>query len=112
MLSGTDWIPTEWREVQDYNCLIQMTELLMADNKKEVTKKEVAEAKTQNNQWNATPIGKMRFIKSSSAPNGKNGVSNNREVADYTWANYIHKDFSAPKYICTISSIKKNCVNT
>ena len=51
-----------------------MTELLMADNKKEATKKEVAEAKTQNNQWNATPIGKMRFIKSSSAPNGKNGV--------------------------------------
>ena len=28
MLSGIDWIPTEWREVQDYNCLVQMTELL------------------------------------------------------------------------------------
>lgn len=28
-------------------------------------------------------------------------------MADYTWANYIHKDFSAPKYIYTISSIKK-----
>lgn len=74
MLSGTDWIPTEWREVQDYNCLVQMTELLMADNKKEATKKEVAEAKAQNSQWNATPIGKMRFIESSSVPNGKNGI--------------------------------------
>ena len=28
-------------------------------------------------------------------------------MADYTWANYIHKDFSSPKYIYTISSIKK-----
>lgn len=74
MLSGMNWIPTEWREVQDYNCLIQMTELLMADDKKEATKKEVAEAKTQNNQWKATPIGKMRFIESKSVPNGKNGI--------------------------------------
>lgn len=74
MLSGTDWIPTEWREVQDYNCLIQMTELLMADNKKEATEKEVEEAKAQNNQWNSTVIGKMRFIKSSSVSNGKNGI--------------------------------------
>ena len=31
-------------------------------------------SKTQNNQWNATPIDKMRFIKSSSVPNGKNGI--------------------------------------
>ncbi|MCI9272263.1 MAG: hypothetical protein HFH11_14255 [Dorea sp.] len=38
------------------------------------TKKEVAEAKTQNSQWNATPIGKMRFIESSSVPNGKKGI--------------------------------------
>jgi len=74
MLNGMNWIPTEWREVQDYNCLIQMTELLMADDKKGATKKEVAEAKTQNNQWKATPIGKMRFIESKSVPNGKNGI--------------------------------------
>lgn len=74
MLNGMNWIPTEWREVQDYNCLIQMTELLMADDKKEATKKEVAEAKTQNSQWKATPIGKMRFIESKSVPNGKNGI--------------------------------------
>ena len=74
MLSGTNWIPAEWREVQDYNCLIQMTELLLADNKREATKKEVAEAKSQNNQWNATPIGKMRLIESKDALNGKNGI--------------------------------------
>lgn len=74
MLSGTNWIPTEWKAVQDYDCLIQITELLLADNKKEATKEEVAEAKAQGDRWRATPIGKMRFVDSKSVPNGKNGV--------------------------------------
>lgn len=74
MLSGTNWIPSEWKVVQDYDCLIQMTELLLADNKKEATKEEVAEAKAQNSQWRTTPIGKMRFVDSKSVPNGKHGI--------------------------------------
>lgn len=74
MLSGTNWIPVEWKEVQDYNCLIQMTELLLADNKWEATRKEVAQAKSQNNQWNTTPIGKMRLIGTKEVSNGTNGI--------------------------------------
>ncbi|MHB8066200.1 MAG: ADP-ribosylglycohydrolase family protein, partial [Ruminiclostridium sp.] len=74
MLSGTNWIPTEWKAVQDYDCLIQMTELLLADNKKEATKEEVAEAKAQDNRWRTTPIGKMRLVDSKSVPNGKYGI--------------------------------------
>lgn len=74
MLSGTNWIPTEWKAVQDYDCLIQMTELLLADNKKEATKEDVAEAKAQNNHWRTTPIGMMRFVDSKSVPNGKYGI--------------------------------------
>lgn len=73
MLSGTNWIPTEWKAVQDYDCLIQITELLLANNKRESTKAEVAEAKAQNNSWVTTQIGKMRFVDSKSVPNGKNG---------------------------------------
>lgn len=74
MLSGMDWIPTKWKEVQDYGCLVQIAELLMADDKKEATKKMVEEAKAQNNQWNATPIGKMRFVGSSNVPTEKKGI--------------------------------------
>lgn len=74
MLSGMGWIPVEWRTVQDYECLIQITELLLADDKKAATKKEVAEAKLQKCQWHSTPIGKMSFIKSQNIPNGKNGI--------------------------------------
>lgn len=74
MLSGTNWIPAEWKVVQDYNCLIQMTELLLADNKKEATKEEVSEAKAQDNSWTTSPIGKIRLIDSKSVPNGKYGI--------------------------------------
>lgn len=74
MLSGTKWIPMEWKKVQDYNCLIQMTELLMAEDKKEATKKEVAEVKLQNSRWNITPIGKMRLIESKKITNDNNYV--------------------------------------
>jgi len=74
MLSGTAWIPTEWKTIQDYNCLVQMTELLLADNKKEATKAGVAENEMQGNGWINTPIGKMRLVDSKNVPNGKNGV--------------------------------------
>lgn len=33
-LSVTNWIAPECRTVQDYDCLIQMAELLLSDNKK------------------------------------------------------------------------------
>ena len=39
MLNGTDWIPSEWLAVQDYDCLIHITELLLANNKKEAHQK-------------------------------------------------------------------------
>lgn len=111
MLSGADWIPTEWREVQNYNCLVQMTELLMADNKKKATKKEVAEAKAQNSQRNATPIGKMRFIESSSVPNGKNGIViiNKRQT---TLGQTIYTKTFQPKNISIQSHQSKEKVST
>jgi ADP-ribosylglycohydrolase len=79
MLSGTNWIPTEWKVVQDYDCLIQMTELLLSDNKNEtnnettneITKDEVSETKGQYGDWINSPIGKMRPMDKRTVPNGK-----------------------------------------
>lgn len=73
MLFGTSWIPLEWQIVQDYDCLIRMTELLLADNKKEISGEGSAKIGVQKNVWTVTPIGKMRFINSKYVPNGKNG---------------------------------------
>lgn len=74
MLSGADWIPAEWRCVQDYDCLVQMTELLLADNKREAAKKAAAESRTQDEQWYSTLIGKMQCVKSKNVPNGPKGT--------------------------------------
>lgn len=74
MLNGMSWIPAEWRKVQDYNCLIQMAELLLERNRQEDIKTEVEKEKLQNNQWNVSPIGKMKLIESRSVLGGKNNI--------------------------------------
>lgn len=74
MLFGTSWIPVEWQIVQDYDCLIRMTELLLADNKKEISGENFAKTSARKNLWTVTPIGKMRRMDSKHVPNGKNGV--------------------------------------
>ena len=73
MLNGMNWIPMEWKIVQDYGCLLQMTELLLADSRKDAAKAEVAEARASDDQWKVTPIGKMKVVDSKCVPNGKNG---------------------------------------
>lgn len=73
MLSGTAWIPTEWKVVQDYDCLVQITEVLYSDNKEEAAKAETAEAKSQEGGWKKSPIGAIRYVDSKQVPNGKRG---------------------------------------
>ncbi len=74
MLSGTSWIPAEWKRVQDFDCLVQMTELLSSDNRIEATKSEVSETKSPDSKWITTPMGKMRLIDTKEALNGKRGI--------------------------------------
>lgn len=73
MLCGTNWIPAEWKMIQDYDCIVQMAEILLSDNKKAATKTEVSEAKSQNSDWQSSPIGTMHIIETHQAPNSKYG---------------------------------------
>ena len=72
MLSGINWIPNEWRIVQDYSCLMQITELLLVENSKEATRTVVAGVKAQVSGWQNTPIGLMRILDKFNIQNGKN----------------------------------------
>ncbi len=74
MLSGTSWIPPEWKRVQDYDCLVRTTELLLSDNRIEAAKAELSEAKSPGSNWITTPIGTIRLIDTKEVPNGKRGV--------------------------------------
>ncbi|MDR1735754.1 MAG: ADP-ribosylglycohydrolase family protein [Oscillospiraceae bacterium] len=74
MLCGTNWIPNEWKVVQDYDCLVLMAELLLSDNKKTNTKNGVMAVQSQNSDWKNSSIGKIRLVDIGHAPNGKHGV--------------------------------------
>lgn len=95
MLSGTNWIPAEWKAVQDYDCLIQITELLLADNKKEATKAEVSGAKVQDGGWRNSPIGRMRLVDSKNVPNGKYGFVIIRKWQTVLGQTLYTKDFQS-----------------
>lgn len=73
MLLGTSWIPMEWQTVQDYDCLIRMTELLLANNKKKLSGENSIKVGEQETPWMLTPIGKMRLVDSKHVPSGRNG---------------------------------------
>ena len=70
-LMGLSWIPTEWKTVQDYECLIQITELLLSENRKEASKAFVSKVKKQIGGWESTPIGLMRSLDIFTVKSGK-----------------------------------------
>lgn len=73
MLNGMNWIPMQWRNVQDYECLIRMAEVLLKEDKRKAAE-EANEIKSQDGQWVATPIGKMKFVEFKNVPNGQHGT--------------------------------------
>lgn len=74
MLCGINWIPPEWKMVQDYNCLVQIVEILLSENKKETTKTEVSVVKSKSDHWSISPIGMMRLLETRQARNGNHGI--------------------------------------
>lgn len=74
MLCGMNWIPFEWKAVQDYEYLIRLTDLLLAHNSKQAEKADVTEAKAHESDWVNTIIGRMRKIGTATVPNGKYAI--------------------------------------
>lgn len=73
MLGGTNWIPSEWRSVQDYNCLVKMTELLMAEHKLESSMCLINKA-SKDGSWFRTQMGLLHLIASYSIKSKKANV--------------------------------------
>lgn len=71
MLCGTAWIPVDWKDVQDYEGLLQITELLLASNRKEVSRSVVSEAKRNADGWENVPIGWVRKLSATEYEAGK-----------------------------------------
>lgn len=71
MLCGTSWIPSQWKIVQDYDCLVQIVELLLSENRNAAAKTIISEVETQSDIWVNTLIGKIRLIEETTIQNGK-----------------------------------------
>ena len=74
MIGGTNWIPSEWRSVQDYDCLVKMTELLMAEHKLESSMHLINKASKDGTNWYKTQVGILNLIESYSIKSKKANV--------------------------------------
>lgn len=58
-LSGTEWIPVEWRIVQDYQYLKDIVEILCSNDIQEASKQKKNILVDSKNEWKSSPIGKI-----------------------------------------------------
>ena len=72
MLCGVKWIPMEWKSVQDYECILRITEILLSDDMAEAAKRAVIDIKQKHSDWKNTPIGKMCLVSTSTIAHNKN----------------------------------------
>lgn len=75
MLCGMNWIPSEWRIVQDYRCLCDIAEILLSNNMK-LSSKRISDINSNNTNVSSiqnSPIGKSYIVDSIDLPCGKNG---------------------------------------
>lgn len=73
-LCGLDWIPYEWRLVQDYKCLELIGECLVSDNGVEELKEFVAQ--NCDNEFTRMEIGKAKKVDQYIINSGKSGQIN------------------------------------
>lgn len=93
MLCGTAWIPSDWRAVQDYDGILQITELLLASNKKEISRSVVAEAKRTAGMWENTPIGWVRKLSAVEYEAGKGRIVSISKYQSALGQTFYKKDY-------------------
>lgn len=71
MLCGAEQIPMEWTLVQDYSCLIQITDILASESRFDAVKNFISKEKTKQVEWVSTPIGIMYMSEKKTIPCGK-----------------------------------------
>lgn len=72
MLRGTTWIPVEWRMLQDYNCFLNVAEILLSDDMQAVSKR-ISDVDNNRQELYSSPIGKFYTEKTYEIPSGASG---------------------------------------
>lgn len=93
-ICGMEWIPAEWKLVQDYDCLVRIAGFLLSENGVESAKEYVANSRQESAQWERTSMGRCKRVTTYELPSGKTGtvrVSKSITVLGQTF--YIKKYF-------------------
>lgn len=69
---GIEWLPYEWKLVQDYNCFELIAECLLLKNGSSILKDYITN-QSQEGMWTKLPIGKAKLISEMVIACGKNG---------------------------------------
>lgn len=72
MLCGEEWIPVEWKRVQDFDCIVKITDILLADDMTMSAKRSVENIKNLYTDWESTPIGKIHYLDTLEINQNKN----------------------------------------
>lgn len=71
MLCGLEQIPAEWRMVQDYNCLIRISDILVSESRADALKSLISKEKEGELEWDSSPLGLIHFLSSQTIQCGK-----------------------------------------
>jgi ADP-ribosylglycohydrolase len=113
-ICGMEWIPAEWKLVQDFDCLVQMANFLLSENGVEAVKEYVVNNKQEQLQWERTPMGICKKISTYELPSGRTGtVRVTKYVTALGQTFYIKKFFrekASDNYITQLTgSPKRKC---
>jgi ADP-ribosylglycohydrolase len=98
-LMGLSWIPAEWKIVQDYDCLVRMAQFLIAEDGVAAVKEYVARALIENDDWEQSPIGKLRKTATMSLPGGRTGTVKINKYVTILGQTIYKKDMSTDKIV-------------
>lgn len=74
MLNGSQWIPIEWKLIQDYNCFETIVEILLSEDMQKTSKYLTYSDSLIDSTYTNTPIGKVRCLEVREVKSGKNGI--------------------------------------
>ena len=72
MLCGTAWIPAEWRIVQDYKCIYNISDILLSEDIKSFSK-HISDINCANHELQNSPIGKIYIDSIQEISSGRTG---------------------------------------
>lgn len=101
-LCGLEWIPYEWRLVQDYKCLELIGECLVSDNGFEELRGIIGQ--NQDNQFIRMEIGKAKQVDQYVINSGKSGLINIRKYLTVLGQTIYIKEYKRIKSIEMVHS--------